>query len=103
MSTPEAATTKVFGITHNKPGVTPDQIAAHMRAEAAVAWRLYLQGAISENYFRTDGHGTVTVFNATTVDEAAEYGNQFPLVQAGLIEFEYHAVGAFVALGVLMT
>ncbi len=91
----EAQTAKVAGITRTLPGVSPEQMLPHMKAEAQLAWDLYRQGKISENYMRTDGGGAMTLFNCRTVEEAKAIGDQFPLVQAGFITFEYLPLGAF--------
>ena len=91
----QAQTTKVIGVTRTLPGVSPEQMLPHMQAEAQLAWDLYREGRISENYMRTDGGGALTIFNCRTVEEAKAIGDQFPLVQAGYISFEYLPVGAF--------
>ena len=91
----KAETTKVIGVTRTQPGVNPQQMLPHMKAEAQLAWDLYRQGKISENYMQTNGGGAVTVFNCRTVEEAKAIGDQFPLVKAGFITFEYLPVGAF--------
>jgi len=86
---------KIIGIAMALPGVTQAQIALYIADEARVAWDLYAQGVIRENYTRTDRPGVVTVFECASVAEVEQVCQVFPLVQAGLIGFEFMPVGYF--------
>lgn len=91
----ETRTMMIVAVSTRKPHVTMEQIQPHMREEARVAWDLYKAGFIRENYFRTDGLGTVTIFECIDVAAAQRLSSEFPLVKAGLLDFAYFPVGAF--------
>ena len=90
-----ARTMKIFAYDVAKPGVTLNDIKPHLKEEAIHAWNLYKRGIIRENYLRIDKPGAVIVLECTDVEEARRITSEFPLVKAGLIEFEFMPVGAF--------
>jgi hypothetical protein len=96
--TATARTQKIFAIDRVLPGATPEQIAALLGTEARHAWELHKVGIIRENHLRTDRPGVVIVLECLGVDEARSILAEFPLVRAGLIEFDLIPVGAFLPL-----
>jgi hypothetical protein len=90
---------KIIAYDRVKPGVTLEQIRPHLKKEARHAWDLYERGIIRENYMRTDQPGAVVVLECADVAEAKRLFADLPLVQAGLIEFEFMPVGAFTPWG----
>jgi hypothetical protein len=94
---------KIIAYDRVMPGVTLEQIRPHLKQEARHAWDLYEKGIIRENYLRTDKPGAVVVLECADVDEARRLFADLPLVQAGLIEFEFMPVGAFTPWGALFT
>ena len=89
---------KIIAYDHILAGASPDKIQPLLREEVAHAWELSKAGIIRENYSRTDKPGAVIVFECASVEEAEGYVRQFPLVKAGLIEFDFIPVGAFTPL-----
>lgn len=59
-----------------------------LREEAAHVWLLKKQGIVREIWFSADEHVAVLLLECATKEEAEEYLNKFPLVQAGLITFD---------------
>jgi hypothetical protein len=92
---------KIIAYDHILPGASLDKIQPLLREEVAHAWELWKAGIIRENYSRTDRPGAVIVFECASVEEARGYVNQFPLVKAGLTEFDFIPVGAFTPLETL--
>ena len=86
---------KIFAISKNQPGATPEQLRPHFVAESKAAWDLYASGAIREIYLRTDRPGAVIVLEADSVEAARQTLATLPLMQAGLIDFDYLPVGPF--------
>jgi muconolactone delta-isomerase len=92
---------KILAMDHLLPGVTMEQVMSQMKAEAAQAWELMKAGVIRENYLRGDGKGAVAILECSSVDEAKAIMNTFPLVKAGLIEFEFIPLELFTPLQTL--
>jgi hypothetical protein len=85
---------KIIAYDNFKPGVVLDDLRPYLREEVANVWRLWKAGVVRENYARADVGGVVIVFECRDVAEAKRYVEDFPLSKAGLIEWEYIAVGA---------
>lgn len=47
---------------------------------------------MSANYARADVSGVVIMFECSGVDEAKRYVDDFPLTEAGLIEWDFNAL-----------
>ena len=85
---------KIIAYDNFKPGVVLDDLRPYLREEVANVWRLWKAGVVRENYARADVGGVVIVFECRDVEEAKRYVEDFPLSKAGLIEWQYIAVGA---------
>jgi hypothetical protein len=85
---------KIIAYDNFKPGVTLEDLRPYLRAEVSNVWRLWKAGVVRENYARADVGGVVIVFECRDVEEAKRYVDDFPLSKAGLIEWQYIAVGA---------
>ena len=79
---------KIIAVSHDAPGVTNEQFAPHLDAEARRAWELYQSGALREIHFRADEPQAVLIFECASVDEANDLLATLPLVRAGLIRFD---------------
>ncbi|GIL14499.1 MAG: hypothetical protein BroJett038_32190 [Chloroflexota bacterium] len=79
---------KFLALEHEVPGVADEQFAPHLKAEAARAWELYLDGVIRELYFRADRHEAVLVLECPDMDAARAALDSLPLVRERLITFE---------------
>ncbi len=80
---------KIIAYDHFKPGVTTETIKPHLREEMTNVWLLWKAGIIRETYGRADAPGAVIVFECGTVDEVKRYVDNFPLSQAGFLEWNY--------------
>jgi hypothetical protein len=80
---------KILAIEKEAEGVTADDFAPHMKAEAMRAWELYQSGVFREIYF-TKGETPVAVImlECASVGEAGKALDTLPLVKAGLISFD---------------
>ena len=85
---------KIIAYDNFKPGVTLDDLRPYLREEVSNVWRLWKAGVVRENYARADVGGVVIVFECRDLAEAKRYVDDFPLSKAGLIEWQYIAVGA---------
>ena len=85
---------KIIAYDNFKPGIVLDDLRPYLREEVANVWRLWKSGVVRENYARADVGGVVIVFECRDVEEAKRYVEDFPLSKAGLIEWQYIAIGA---------
>lgn len=76
-------------------GVTMEQYAPHMTAEALHAWKLYKSGILRDIYFRQDRPGVAIFLECDSVKEAQTLMSDFPLANAGLLSFECIPLGTF--------
>jgi hypothetical protein len=83
---------KILALEVEVEGVSPEQFALHLQAEARRAWELYQSGTIRELYFRGDRSEAVLILECGSVSEAQQTLESLPLVQAGLIRFEVIAL-----------
>ena len=79
---------KILALEKEIPGITPEQFAPHLKAEAARLWELYQGEQVRETYFRQDRSEAVLILECEDVEEARQILDGLPLVQAGLIRFE---------------
>lgn len=97
-----APITKVLAIGKLQAHFTPEQRAAIMPREVPDTLQLYLDGGIDQFYSRQDGKGPLFVLNATSIEAAQELMNKLPLVQAGLLEFDFMELGPLRPLRLLL-
>ncbi|MGL4176550.1 MAG: hypothetical protein ACRCSN_10770 [Dermatophilaceae bacterium] len=63
------------------------------REEAGALWRLYVDGVIEQQWWRSDQPGPVFVLEVASVDDAAAALAEFPLAKAGLLGFDLIPMG----------
>jgi len=85
---------KIIAYDNFKAGVSLDDLRPYLREEVSNVWRLWKAGIVRENYARTDVGGVVIMFECRDVEEVKRYVADFPLSKAGLIEWQFIAVGA---------
>ena len=85
---------KIIAYDRFRPGVTLETIQPYIKEEVANVWRLWKAGIVRENYARADVNGVVIVFECHDLAEARRYVEDFPLSKAGLLEWDFVAVGA---------
>jgi muconolactone delta-isomerase len=79
---------KILALEKELPGITPEQFAPHLKAEAARLWELYQNGQVRETYFRQERSEAVLILECADIGEASQILDSLPLAQAGLIRFE---------------
>jgi hypothetical protein len=88
-------TMKILAIDRPLPGATPEKYQPHLLNEARHAWQSYKKGFIREINFRLDHPGVATILECESVEAAKMLLAEFPLVKAGVIEFEVIPIGPF--------
>lgn len=94
--------TGVFVLLKAKPGVTREQIMAHMPAEIRATAQLYLDGKIREWHSRADGKGTMFLLNTADLAEASAIIESLPLSEENLLDHEYIPVAPLQPLRMLL-
>jgi hypothetical protein len=92
---------KVFAIASAKPTLTPDQLQKHMPKEVPATLKHYLDGKIEQFWFREKA-GPIFLMNVESVEEAKAELDTLPLVQAGLMTYEFLPVIPLRPLGLLI-
>jgi hypothetical protein len=92
---------KIIAYDRMRPGVTYERIEPYLPQEVANVWRLWKAGIVRENYARADDLGVVIVFELDSVEAAKRYTDDFPLTNAGLIEWFFIPVQVPLPLEVL--
>ena len=93
---------KVFAIGHFTARPTPEQLAQIMPKEVPDTLQLYLDGKIDQFWHRKDREGVVFLLNAESPDQARDALARLPLVEAGLLAFDFVQVGPLAPLGRLI-
>jgi hypothetical protein len=78
---------RIIAYDRLKPGVTLDTVEPYLPEEVSNVWRLWKAGIVRENYARADEPGVVIVFELDSVEQARRYTDDFPLSQAGFLEW----------------
>ncbi|SHM88439.1 hypothetical protein SAMN05216593_104111 [Pseudomonas asturiensis] len=78
-----------------QPGATLEKYEPHMLDEARHAWQLYKNGVVRDFYFRQDRPGVALIAECESVEAARAALREFPLAQAGLIDWEIIPLGPF--------
>jgi hypothetical protein len=79
---------RILALEVENPGVTADEFAPLLAAEARTVWELMQDDLIREIYFRADRACAVLMLECADVQEAERRLAELPLVAAGLIQFE---------------
>jgi muconolactone delta-isomerase len=79
---------KILALERELGAVSADQLAPHLKSEAARVWELYQKGIIRELYFRKHQPQAVLVLECNDAEEASRILRTLPLVKRGLITFE---------------
>jgi hypothetical protein len=86
---------KILAIEKELPGVSAEQFQPLLKPEARCAWELYQAGVLRELYFNSEQHTAVLVLECQDVAEARQVLGRLPLVENGLIEFEFIPLAAY--------
>ncbi len=80
---------KILAIEKEFAGKTSEKFQLHMEAEARRVWELYKDGVIREIYFRSDRTSAILILECDNLEKAKEKLSTLPLVQEGLIYFDF--------------
>ena len=90
---------KILAVERDVPGAEDGAYTeALLRAEALRAWELYQEGIVREIYFRADRTEAVIMLECASVDAARAALDTLPLVQAGLVAFDFIPLKAYPGL-----
>ena len=78
----------ILALEREIPGLTAEDFAPHLKAEATRAWELHQSGVIRQLHFNAEDHTAVLILECASAAEASAVLNTLPLVKAGLITFE---------------
>jgi len=78
---------RIIAYDRLKPGVTLDTIEPYLAEEVSNVWRLWKAGIVRETYACADEPGVVIVCELDGVEQARRYTDDFPLSQAGFLEW----------------
>lgn len=93
---------KIFAVDRILPTATEEKIRGVVIKEALHIWMLNTKDIVREMYFRKDRPGVLLVLEAADAQEAKRILNTFPMVAAGVIDFDIIPVGYFVPFGTLI-
>ncbi|CAN5238182.1 hypothetical protein BH09PSE6_BH09PSE6_00770 [soil metagenome] len=96
-------TTKVLAIGSFTPKATLDVVKSIIGPEVRATVRLYLTGKMDQWYVKPDQSGVVFIMNCSSVQEARELLEKLPMGPAGVMEFQFTAMGPISPLRVLLT
>ncbi|CAM3283809.1 superoxide dismutase [Pseudomonas floridensis] len=80
-----------------QPGATFEHYQPYMLEEARHAWQLYKNGIVRDFYFRQDRPGVALIAECESIEAARQALREFPLAQAGLIDWEIIPLGPFMS------
>ncbi len=93
---------KIIAVDRILPTATEENIRGVVIKEALHTWLLYTKDIVREMNFRKDRPGVVLVLECENAQEAKRILSTFPMVKAGVIDFEIIPVGHFVPFGTLL-
>lgn len=93
---------KILALDRILPTATEENIRGVVVKEAIHTWMLMTKEIIREAYFRKDRPGVVLVLECENAAEAKRILSTFPMVTAGVIDFEIIPLGHFVPFGTLI-
>jgi hypothetical protein len=88
---------KVLAIGHPRSGVRWEHIYPYVGEQSRHVWEQYETDQVREFYLRADLRpGVVLVFESDDVSEAERLVAALPMVEAGLLDFEFIPVRPYI-------
>jgi hypothetical protein len=78
-----------------QPGASLEKYQPHMLDEVRHTWGLYKSGIVRDIYFRQDRPGVAIIAECDSVEAARKVLREFPLAEAGLIDWDVIPLGPF--------
>jgi len=75
-------------ISRRKPGVTDEECAPWIAAEAERARELYGEGWLRQIWHRADGPGACLLWESASAEQVNELLSTLPFMKAGLLDIE---------------
>lgn len=89
-------------IAKPKPGVSREQLSPHLQGEVKTTLQHFSSGNIRQLHFLADEPGAVFLWEADSREELQQWLEQYPMKQAGLIEFEVVALKPYAGFTALL-
>jgi len=93
---------QILAISTKKESTTPERMGPHLAEEVKHTLEAYLDGKVRDFWFKVGSMGVVLMLESADEDEARGIVNEFPLVTAGLIDFELIPLQSLKPLGMLI-
>ncbi len=93
---------KILALEKEKPGLTSNDFAPYLNAEAKHVYELQQSGIVREIYFNQN-HEAVLILECENLGAADKLLSNFPLVKNGLITFELMELKPYSGFSRLMT
>jgi len=93
---------KVLAIGNAIKPITDELRAQLMPKEVPATLKHYLEGVIEQMFFRQDKPGVVFLMNVDSIENAKAITDKMPLVEAGVLQYEYQQLGPLKPLGLLI-
>jgi hypothetical protein len=87
---------KMLCLDRPLPGATFEKYQPYLQDEARHVRQAYKNGVVREIYFGHNRPGVAIILECATVDEAKKAFADFPLMKAGLLDFDIIPLGPFV-------
>ena len=92
---------KIIAVEKELKPISGDGAAALYREEAKQVYALYLRDALREIYL-TEERCAIIILECAGLDEAKQLLDTLPLVQSGVIAFDFHELHPYKGYGRLM-
>jgi hypothetical protein len=97
-----STSTKILALGTLTAPLSSPQMAETLPKEVPPTLRLYLDGHMDQFWLREDNTGVVFLLNCSSITDARTLLERLPLVEAGLMTYEYIAIGPLMPLGALI-
>ena len=81
--------------------VDESELLEHLPEELAATVKLYLEEKVRTFYFRKDRPGIILVMEADSLESAKTALSTLPLVDLGILDFDFIPIGPLLPLGTL--
>lgn len=90
---------KILAMEVERDGATSEDFQPHLKAEALRVWELYQANIVRDIFFEPAEHIAILILECESVAEAKGVLDTLPLVQAGLIHFDFKVLGPYPGFG----
>lgn len=92
---------KILAISHIVSGFTQEDLNPYGLEEIKAAWELYAENTFREIYYSKERHAAIIVLECDNEEEAQKIIGTLPMVEKGLIAFDYYQLEPFAFFSIL--